>query len=348
MKRTTLVFVAFSLLTAQLFTDCCRRPLEEEYQETALIPVRIDWSQSNIPVSEDDPSGGEWVHRATLRFYPVDGSPIFERYLEGNIFEGTIEVPVGEYKVIVMNESIEDVRYWEDFITFSGVDSFDDFAATVNPMSEADRLSSFPFYKPSVDERIIVEPLRLASWSLDSFEVTRDMVDVSRGYGPETKAATRDMLDALANIVMRALTRNVNVEAHVYNLVSVQAFHTAAQGFADKVYMASALTVQEPATYLFLLNGRTWDDNEVDGTTRRTFLSFGRLPQESEYMISLDVLFVNGELFTADAPMTFDVTDQVMSATGLDINIVIPDFEFPYVEGGISVVGWDDEEITLM
>ncbi len=347
MKRTTLVLVAFSLLTAQLFTDC-RRPLEDEYHETALISVRIDWSQSNIPVSDDDPSGGEWVHRATLRFYPADGSPVFERYLEGNIFEGTIEVPVGYYKVIVMNESIEDVRYWEDFITFSGVDSFDDFAATVNPMPEAGRLSRFPFYKPSVDERIIVEPLRLASWSLDGFEVTMDMVAASRGYGSAAKAATLEMLAALNNIAMRALTCNINVEAHVRNLVSVQALHTAAQGFADKVYMASALTVQEPATYPFLLNGRTWDENKMDGTTRRTFLSFGRLPQESEYTISLDVLFVNGELYTAGEPMSFDVTDQVMSSTGSDINIVIPDMNLPYVEGGISVDGWDDEEITLM
>ncbi|MDR2911014.1 MAG: DUF5119 domain-containing protein [Bacteroidales bacterium] len=353
--------------------SCERRPLEEEdFRITALIPVRIDWSQSNIPVTEADPTGGAHVHRVSLRFYPEDGSPVFENHLESNIFQGQLELPVGRYKVIVMNESVSDISYWEDAITFSDANDYDRFAATINPLSAAERTERFPFYRPAVGENIIVEPLRLASWNLDDFEVTEDMVAVSRNYRAATLTSTEEMLGALTHIVMRNLTYNVNVTAHVKNLTSVQAMHTAVSGLASKVYMASARTEQQPSTYLFLLNGRTWDANQTDGTTRKSFLSFGRLPQEAAtgtYRIALDILLVTGELYTTSGPMLFDVTKQVKASSGTDINLHIPEesespdepgypnepgypdnpgsIELPWIESGIRVGDWDDEEINL-
>ncbi len=350
MKRTaTVATLAVLLFSVQIFTSCKRRPLED-FPDSAVIPVKIDWSRSNIPVSEDDPTGGTLVHRVALRFYPDDGSPIFERYLEGNIFEGNIEVPTGSYKVIVMNESIDDVRYWEDAITFSGADSFDDFAATVNTMPQVDLEARFPFYRPSAGENIVVEPLYLASWSLEDFEVTDGMVSSSRGYALRDGQPAEKVNDALTHIVMRGLTYNVTVSVHIYNLISVAALHTAAQGFADKVFMASGLTENAPSTHLFLLNRRIWDEgSQTDGIAQRTFLSFGRLPAEAEYHAALDILLADGELYTASGPMTYDVTDQVTSATDMNIDIRLPeDIELPFIEGGISVGEWDDSEITLM
>lgn len=48
------------------------------------VAVRIDWSQTSLPVTADDPSGGGAVHRVSFRFFPLDGSPVFERYLVEN------------------------------------------------------------------------------------------------------------------------------------------------------------------------------------------------------------------------------------------------------------------------
>ncbi len=327
------------LLPLLLSTGCTRRPLDEADGGGARIPVKIDWSRSNIPVSEADLTGGEWVHRVSIRFYPLDGSPVFERYLEGNIFEGTIEVPPGSYRVIAMNESVEDIRYWENSISFSDVDNYDTFSATIERMPAADIAADFPFYRPVSNEKVIVEPLALASWSLDRFEVG--------GNTPTT--------DALTGIVMRGLTRHVNVTVRVKNLVSVQSMPAAARGFADKVYLSSARTAQTPATHLFRINRRFWDANQTDGTVQRTFLSFGRLPQETpgSYEIALDILLISGELFTDPAPMRFEVTEQVAAGPGPDIDIDLPTdppggwIELPFVEGGIAVDDWNDEEIDL-
>ena len=334
--------------------SCDRRPLMEEEYITARIAVQIDWSQSGIPVTIEDPTGGEFVHRVSFRFFPHDGSPVFERYLEGNIFSGTIDVPIGKYDIVVMNESVSDL-YWRDAVTFSDVDDFDTISATVDPMPAADMASRFPFYTPDAGERVIIEPLRLASWSVEDFDVTSDLVihtRQTRETRGEMKAETRRALDTFTSIVMRKLTHSVNVTAHVQNLISAQTLYVAAKGFADKVYLASAETAPTPATNLFTLNGRVMDENGRDGSVRRSFLSFGRLPQGGAYTIDLDVALVTGELFDEDeGHMIFDVTGQVLSSLTLDIDIELANreepIELPYLEGGISVDDWNDEEIGL-
>ncbi len=359
MSKSASIFALLAVIIVGLSTACQRRSLKDADYNTAVIDVKIDWSESNIPITPDDPTGGEHVHRVSLRFFPHDGSPVFDRYLEGNIFEGTVEVPMGKYDVVVMNESVNDV-YWRDAITFSDINDFDNMSATINPMATADITARFPFYTPEDGERVIIEPLRLASWSIRDFDVTSDLVIASRstrgtrGTRSETRAETEAALNALTKIVMKRLTCNVNVTAHVTNLVSAQALYTAAKGFADKVYIASGTTAQSPSTYLFTLNGRVMDDNGLDGTTRRTFLSFGRSPQDgaSEYTITMDIALVTGELHTGDGPLEFDVTDQVLSNIDLvDIDLDLTNeggsIELPYVEGGIFVGDWGDEVIDL-
>lgn len=343
------------MLLALLLTGSCkRRPLEDESAVTARIPVKIDWSESNIPVSEDDPSGGGYVHRVSLRFYPEDGSPVFEQYLEGNIFEGEVLVPVGRYKVIVMNESAEDTSYWEDAIVFSDVDSFSDFAATIRPMSPAFIAQNYPFYTPAPGENMIVEPFHLASWSLGEFEVTDEMIRVSRSPSRGGRAAVDGMLEQLTRIKMRALTRDVDVTAHIKNLISAQPIYTVAKGFAGKVYMASGQTADVPSSYLFKLNGRVMDPNGKDGTTHKSFLSFGRVPAGSDesYWIGMDIMLTDGTLYTPAVPLMFDVTGQVPESVNLRIELRIPpgegQIELPYIDGGIYVGDWDDEIIDIM
>ena len=340
------------IVTGIIFSACERRPLEDEYFETALIPVRIDWRRSGIAVTQ--PDGNGLVHRVSVRFFPLDGSPAFDRYLETNVIEGEIAVPIGQYRIVIFNESVDDT-YWDDVIQFSDINDFDRFAANIVP----DDVANYPLYTPLTNEQFIVEPFRLASWSLDYFEVTKELVastrkPASRGTPPSSGSSLSDRY-ALLDVEMRPLTYNVNVSAHVKNLCSTQLIQTAMRGFSSKVYMASAVTEQTPSTHIFKLNGRTWDDpaNPVDGTTRKSFLSFGRLPQAANYWINLDVLFVTGELYAPATPFLYDVTPQVDASgisVGIDVNIDIDiklNIDLPYVEGGIHVGEWDDENITL-
>lgn len=350
MKRITMFWMLGVAVVMLLISACERRSLGDDQGVMALIPVKIDWSQSNIPVT--DARGNGHVHRVSLRFFPKDGSAAFDRYLEMNIIEGEIEVPIGEYSVVVFNESIHDI-YWEDAICFSNVDSYTDFAATII----LDDLANYPFYKPLVGEEVLVEPFRLASWSLDDFTVTREVVSRTRST-TRTESRVDDMENALTKIVMRALTYNVNVTAHVENLASAQLIQGATRSFAKKVYMASAQTEHAPATHVFKLNNRCWDEGSQEhGTVTKSFLSFGRLPEVSECWLNLDVVLIDGSIYEPpkDSPrsvLLHDVTEQVHRvkppSEDIDINIDINvSLLLPFVTDGIYVGDWEDEAIRI-
>jgi hypothetical protein len=338
MRRSGLIKRIYLVAILMIAVSCERRPLEEQYFESALIPVKIDWSNSGIPVT--DASGNGYVHRVSLRFFPKNGSSPFDRYMETNVIEGNIEVPIGEYSVIVFNESVHDI-YWEDAIFFTDINSYSDFAANI----VADNSSNYPLYTPLSGENLIIEPYMLSSWSIDDFSVTDDMVWQTRWQSGIPTPQTNTMINALSNIVMRQLSYKVTVKAWVENLCSAQLIQCAARGFAQKVYMASAQTTQTPATHLFLLNSRRWDDvSQINGTVENAFLSFGRLPQQSQYWLNMDVLFTTGELY--NQPLLYDVSNQVLNQTLMNIEINI-NINLPYVAGGIYVGDWDDETIIL-
>ena len=352
-KRFIVLFLMSALIIGSL-VRCERRPLEDDEQPpAALIPVNIDWSKSGLNVTS--PDGGDAVHRVSLRFFPKGKNmPVFDIYLEGNVTEGNIRVPIGKYSVIVFNESVDDRGYWDGKIRFTDVNSFNDFAANAIPFNANMRDQLFPFYRPQTGENFMNEPLALASWSIEDFEVTEAMVMVSHGEKQLlflTEEENR-MYNALKYVVMRALTRPVNVTAQVENLISVHQAYAAMQGFANKVYMASARTTYDSTTYLFTFDRRKYDTNGKDGVMNSSFLSFGRTPTSAanreSYKIAADMLFVTGELYKPTPPLLFDVTEQVLSNydTEIEINLFIH-YKLPYIEGGIAVDEWDDDVYTL-
>ncbi len=339
MKRRTIILIPAIAVAMLLFMACERRPLDDNPGITALIPVKIDWSQSNIPVTNIDGDG--YVHRVSLRFFPKDGSAAFDRYLETNVMEGEISVPVGDYSVVVFNEAVDDI-YWGDAIRFSNVNSYADFSATI----VLDNAANYPLYHPLESEELIVQPFPLASWSLDDFTVTKESVTRTR-LATRATIHTDDPESALTKIVMRALTHHVNVAVHVDNLSSAQLIQGAMYGFARKIYMASGETAQTPATYIFKLNSRVWDDvSQRSGTVSKSFLSFGRLPGAEAYRLSVDAVFIDGTIY--DRTMLFDITDRVISHPigAIDINIDL-DMELPLITEGIFVGDWEDEVIRI-
>ena len=345
MKKKTLWIILLLGVSVQLFTACERRPLEDDFAEMALIPVKIDWSKSGIAVTS--PGGNGLVHRVSLRFFPKDGSRPFDRYLESNVIEGEIEVPVGSYDVVVYNEAIDDI-YWEDVIYFTDANNYNSFAANIT----AANLNDYPRYKMLPDEELIVEPLRLASWSIENFTVTKDMVTYSRSRNRSSITLRDTHYDELTRVVMRPLTYTVTISASIENLCSAHQIQTGVRGFAKKVYMASAQTEQLPATHIVTLNGRIWDDvAQRNGRTSSSFLSFGRLPQSSQYWVNLDVLLITGASYTPPQPLLFNVTDQVGQTSGnlhyeVEINIDL-NLSLPYHDGGIRVDEWGEDEYIL-
>ena len=352
-QRYVMIFLLPALIALSL-DSCERRPLEDEdLPPAALIPVKIDWSKTGFNFTTKD--GGSMVHRVSLRFYPKESyKPVFDVYLEGDVTEGLIKVPVGTYSVIVFNESVEDKGYWEGRINFTNENSYHEFAANAVPYNGNARDLLFPFYKPQVGERLITEPLHLASWSLDHFEITEKMVLVSYDEKPKSYISEEEyeMFTSLTRIVMRPLTRPVNVTAQVENLVSSHINYLSMQGFTGKVYMASGQTTQSPTTYLFTLGKRKYEANGKNGTASATFYSFGRTPapgtNKESYTIGADILLITGEVHKPTPPLWFDVTGQVIPDydTKVEIDVEIS-YDLPFVEGGIAVDDWDDDTYTL-
>ena len=328
-----------------VFDACQRRLLEyDEIYPAALIPVQIDWNATGFIVSGNNRD----VHKVSIRFFPKDGiGEVFDCYLETNVSQGEIAVPTGKYSVIVFNESLQDATFWAGRIAFTDVNSYSDFTANAVLLSDAARLQQFPYYQPQPGEIFIVEPLRLASWSLPDFEVTNNMILVSQGQRPPSilTAEENTMFNALTQITMRALTRPIGVTARVENLSSARTMYFAMQGLASKVNMATGLATT-PSTYLFILNGRQYESNQRNGTAQSSFLSFGRTPTPESYKIGADILLTSNELYDPAPPLLFDVTDEFNNTNisiNLNINIVLP-----FIEGGIAVDDWGvDEQRTV-
>lgn len=332
MKKSTSQIILMGTLAALSLTSCERRPLEDITYGPAKIPVKIDWSESGIPVSQ--PVGEDYVHRVSIRFFPKDGSEAFDRYLEGDVTQGSIEIPAGNYSVVAFNESVAD-PYWTNSITFSDVNDYSNFAATIVP----DDITLYPIYKSVPNENIVVDPHKLASWSLDDLEITQDMAQSTCGVPDNSKITT-----ALTHIKMRKLTYNVNVLAEVENLKSAQLIIGAIRGFSNKVYMASGKTAETPSTHVFAFNARKWtDDTQTDGTTEKNFSSFGLLPVTSQYFLPMNVLFVTGEVYEPSTPLLYDVSSQANSYANTDMKIRVK-LALPKKEGGINVGDWEDEE----
>ncbi len=259
------------LASVVLLNSCERRPLEDAYANVARIPVHIDWSQSGItvPAAADDEVNR--VHRVSLRFFPQNGAKPFDVYMEEpNIIDATIDVPIGKYKVIAFNETIDDDAWWAGAMSFTDVNDYNKFAAYVVPYNAGRLSANFPFWHPAAGESVGSEPRKLASWSLGDFEVTQDMVQQCYTTEPAaTRLSTQEegWMNALTHIVMRRLTYNVTVTATVQNLVSSQANYANVSGFSDMVYMASAesLLISSKSPILHIKRKTSSLDEDISG-----------------------------------------------------------------------------------
>lgn len=324
--------VKYTLLLVLLTTACKRRPLEEVLYRDARIPVRIDWSGSGIN-ADNRPLSHE-VERVTIRFYPRDGAPPFDRYLERDVTAGVIDVPVGDYSVIVFNESDDDESYWDGHVRFGGAEHYERFAARLMPYREEVLAGRFPYYLPVAQQSPVAEPLPLASWSLERFEVTRTF---------HTLPA-----DALMQVVMRPLTPRIEVRVRVVNLVAARAFGCALSGFASQLYLASG-SATEPATHLFRPGKRRYEEDRRDGTVCAELLSFGPVRHEQPYRLEMSVLLCSGERYPASGSLGYDVTAQVERQRAHNDGVIRIEIEcaLPETFGGIAVDEWRDGQYIL-
>lgn len=319
------------LLAGAVLTACERRILGDcpDDAASARLPVVVDWSESGItPTSRAD---ADYVHRVSLRFFPKDGSAVFDRYLEGDVFAGDVDVPVGNYSVVAFNESIYDT-YWNDALYFTGVDNYNSFAANLVD----DNPDNYDFYATESGAKLSQTPLKLASWSLDNFEVKPSMTGDPMYY-------------ALTKIKLRQLTFEARIAVEATRLNSSMTMHGIFKGIVHKVMMASAEPVHSPTTHIFVFNAITWNDPaQTDGVIRAHVLTFGKQPVESSaYWLALDVILKSGTRYTPATPLLFEVSDQVHATSDKNIEIGVK-IALPELDSGVDVGDWEDQEVPIL
>ncbi len=328
--------------------SCTRRPLSDtecsaQDGESADINVSVDWSVSGFDLEQQSKGDDDYIHRVSFRFFPQDGSAAFDRYLEDDVENGTINVPIGVYSVVIFNEAVNDV-YWEGAITFDNVDSYDNFSASI-----ADQSADLYFYSPAEGENLSTAALQLASASVANFEVSTAMCKLSREGWSDDDLAMEQLLNGLTP---RRLTCSTTIAVEVENLASAYTVHTSLSGLAQRVFMASGDSDSATTTHVWELTEREWSDEEQQhGTISESRLTFSTPSQSSTHTVTLDIYLINGSHHSPEEEMVYEVTDQIVGAATRyadnDLSASVS-LSLPEVSGDIEVNDWeDDETITI-
>ncbi|MFR9511925.1 MAG: DUF5119 domain-containing protein [Rikenellaceae bacterium] len=249
-----------------LSIGCQRKELEDPYQFLAHIPISIDWSESLVDVDD--------VAHVSIYLYPSDGGEPLT-YLSADIYFNLIQVPIGEYSVLIFNDLVDNVKG----VGFDGVSSYTNHS--VNAVEDLSSTTSY--YNRADNERLLTEHSRMASWYLDELIVDESMVEYTRsdafevyiedvrsksksksksesesksdGEGvesrsdddviplPESKSeitkSTTKAIEELSNVVTQPETSVFDVRVRVYNLNASMYFKAIVKGTASGSYLSN-------------------------------------------------------------------------------------------------------------
>lgn len=336
MKKIEL-YIATAVL---LLTACERRPLEEDYVDTALIPVCIEWMRSGVPADE--------MHRASIWLFPKDNGQPLEYRMENDLNYREIQVPTGIYSVLVFNETI-DREDWNN-ITFTGTNRYETFAAMENIEQTCG------FYNYSEDLPLMKNPEPLAAWSLDHFEVTPEMVirtgNIARRYNTgasRREALVREVPD-LTNAIPLPRFERVIITAYVQNLSGSMQVTGIIDSMLSGVYMASGEKIPTHAAHAFLLKGRLYDsENSDNGTVTCSFNIFGRLAEErTQHRFVTDFILTDGTLHSQE--MLLQNNSIITRPEGIvKMHIINTNHNLPYAgeRTDVTVDNWDEIIIPI-
>ena len=124
-KQSLLLPFILPILLLSLLTGCERRPLEEDSYDKALIPITIDW----VTLAKLDPATDhDNLYRASVWFFSKDGAVFngksYKEFLLNDPRGGTLELPVGHYSILILNNSVDD---FNGNVGFRGTDSYSTF-----------------------------------------------------------------------------------------------------------------------------------------------------------------------------------------------------------------------------
>lgn len=335
-----------------LISGCQLRPLDYDYIDTAEVNIITSWSRSGLTAH---PNG------QTVMFFPQSGGgPVVKLSHSDTV---TVNLELGTYDVIVFNETFEDF----DYIEFVSRNSFRDISAV---------LSSSSFVRSGYE--VFEEPDMLASATIPNFEVTEEMVTLTRDITrARTKANTKSAASqpAETRAFMPILTINVNPTPLVYevnvrvavhgldNVLSSGAFIT---GFAYGVHLCDGSPINRAITHKVTYYDREFDaGSTTDGHLIGKFHSFGihdtGSATHSGYEMDFRAILPDGstysttrsldnhiELFEKDHTINFNINIGYNNGFA-DEPIEIPTIAPQPDDGGwqVNVGEWSEEIIPI-
>ena len=339
----------FGILTL-LFTACERRMLEDEFSNTALIPVGAIWDDAGIT-----------PQNVTVLFYNQnDGKLFLEHRFEHNSkrIQSYVSLPVGIYTVVLFNEL-------RDQIDYVGIRGHENFATL-----EAYSKPNIQVRTRATNDNYVHEPEIFASAKVIDFEVTTAMVLYTQDQNIISNATTLSSMEALVDLVPESKVSKLTIIAKVKGLHNARMPALVdLRNMSGAYFVAADKNSMEPVTYQFTMNNRTYDAGSMkNGTISTTISTFGVLGSRSgiadqrlKAPVLLDFLFMLTDAEGTIINMYIDVTDKIRFATEkngditLYIDIELPDALPDVIPEGseagsgfeTNLTDWDNVEIPL-
>ena len=324
------------LLLLLAISSCKRDHLYYEGLHTATVIVNPDWTKSHL-----HPNG------VTVYAYNSSDGSLYKRFPPVSAQERCyIQLPKGNYTLVVMNDTPEE---FADRIDFIGEENLKTLQAKgVQDLKRSKRENA------SGSLYCIVEPDTLAVALYSNLNITQQQIDYFWDK-PENTVSPENAIKI--NVEPQRVVTMINIKAHVKGLKYARGTTISYfRGLAEGHMLGQGQNSMESVAQSFILNQRVFDPgSDSDGTIKASFLSFGMLGDgntSSRYYLDINFVLINGEPY----PLTFDVTDLITVDISLNLQLSLNinlEIELPEVigdEGGgfnPDVGEWEDEIVDI-
>ena len=324
------------LLLLLAISSCKRDHLYYEGLHTATVIVNPDWTKSHL-----HPNG------VTVYAYNSSDGSLYKRFPPVSAQERCyIQLPKGNYTLIVMNDTPEE---FADRIDFIGEENLNTLQA-----KGVQDLKRSKIENASGSLYCIVEPDTLAVALYSNLNITQQQIDYFWDK-PENTVSPENAIKI--NVEPQRVVTMINIKAHVKGLKYARGTTISYfRGLAEGHMLGQGQNSMESVAQSFILNQRVFDPgSDSDGTIKASFLSFGMLGDgntSSRYYLDINFVLINGEPY----PLTFDVTDLITVDISLNLQLSLNinlEIELPEVigdEGGgfnPDVGEWEDEIVDI-
>ena len=324
------------LLLLLAISSCKRDHLYYEGLHTATVIVNPDWTKSHL-----HPNG------VTVYAYNSSDGSLYKRFPPVSAQERCyIQLPKGNYTLVVMNDTPEE---FADRIDFIGEENLNTLQA-----KGVQDLKRSKIENASGSLYCIVEPDTLAVALYSNLNITQQQIDYFWDK-PENTVSPENAIKI--NVEPQRVVTMINIKAHVKGLKYARGTTVSYfRGLAEGHMLGQGQNSMESVAQSFILNQRVFDPgSDSDGTIKASFLSFGMLGDgntSSRYYLDINFVLINGEPY----PLTFDVTDLITVDISLNLQLSLNinlEIELPEVigdEGGgfnPDVGDWEDEIVDI-